>query len=109
MCLVRLLHLSSEEGPRWAARPHHLHGAQSSTSARANEPENSSSLPLLLQPPNPASRGAAGLTFCWAVEISSLDAVPIDQRHHLMLGGAAPCVLFPIPFIIIIIFRVHQH
>lgn len=49
------------------------------------------------------------LTFCRAVEVSSLDAVPIDQRHHLLLDGAAPRVLFPVPFIIIIIFRVHQH
>lgn len=50
---------------------------------------------------------APGLTFCQAAGGSSLDAVPIDQCHRLMFGGAACGLLFS--FSLILVFRVHQH
>lgn len=111
--LVSPLPSSPAQGPRRAARRRHLRGAQSgSVSARAGRQTQGFPPPRRLLPKTHSSAGQAapapnrsqpapGLTLREAAEVSSLQAVPVDQHRRLVLGRAAHGLLSPLPLFII--------
>lgn len=108
LLLVPLLLVSSAEGPRRAARRHHLQSSSASASAkevRTGVPPSWQPLPKNPQLCRaPAPKQAAGLTSCKAAQVGSRGAAPVDQ----LVLGAAHRVLFPL-LLLVVVFRVHQH